>query len=78
MVTSHGAPVIHLFETLTGQPWTVHGKSVYCCYSIYKSVTNVDDGTTTWEPLVVNESKYLHEELQGDNYITAEESAPTK
>jgi len=70
MVTSHGAPVLHLFEELTGQPWTVHGKSVYCCYSIYKSVAN-EDGTTAWEPLAVNESSYLHEVLKGDNYMTA-------
>ena len=78
MLTSHGAPVLHLFEELTGQPWTNHGKSVYCCYPIYKWEATHDDedgeGKTTiaWVPLAVNESKYLQETLDGDNYIAAE------
>ena len=87
MLISHGAPVLHLFEELTGQPWKDHGQSVYCCYSIYKYVvtTHGDDPSNgignekatiekTWVPVAINESNYLLETLQGDNYITADET----
>jgi len=70
LLTSHGAPVTHLYEELTGESWQKHGKSVYCCYSIYKSVVTNDGTATKWEPVVVNESKYLKEILKGDSYIT--------
>ena len=46
-----GGPVTHLYESLTGNKWTVHGTSKYCCYSIYRQ----KEGEETWEPLVVNE-----------------------
>ena len=73
MLTSHGAPVQHLFGGLTGKSWQEHGPSVYCCYSIYQSTTtsdNDDNGDAVWKPIVVNESAYLDEQLQGDNYMT--------
>lgn len=48
-----------------------HGRSVYCCYSIYESTPeSTPDGG--WMALAVNESKYLQEELQGDNYVGEE------
>ena len=67
LLFSHGAPVTHLIEELTGKSWKEHGRSVYCCYSIYQSTP--DGG---WKAIAVNESKYLHEELQGDNYVAEE------
>lgn len=67
MVTSHGAPVTHLFEALTGQPWKNHGRSVYCCYSLYRQNPNGQ-----WEALAVNQSRYLDERLEGDNYVAME------
>lgn len=67
LLFSHGAPVTHLFEELTGKSWKDHGRSEYCCYSIYKSTP--DGG---WEAIAVNESKYLQEELRGDNYVAEE------
>jgi len=63
LLVSHGGPVTHLFEELTGQEWTVHGESVYCCYSIYKK-----DGDS-WTPVRVNEYQYLNETTQSDNYV---------
>ena len=33
---SVGGPVTHLYENLTGNDWSVHGESKYCCYSIYR------------------------------------------
>jgi broad specificity phosphatase PhoE len=45
-----GGPVTHLFESLTGQLWDVHGVSKFCSYSIYRQA----DGDDSWEPLVVN------------------------
>ena len=69
MLTSHGAPVTHLFEALTGQSWQVHGRSVYCCYSVYRQATPPHG---PWEAIVVNESRYLNENLKGDNYVSQE------
>jgi hypothetical protein len=68
MITSHGAPVTHLFEALTGQSWKNHGRSVYCCYSLYRQ--SQPDGP--WEALAVNQSQYLDENLEGDNYVAME------
>lgn len=75
MLTSHGAPVQHLFAALTGQSWKQHGPSVYCCYSIYESTESGG-----WRAIAVNQSDYLHETLQGDNYIANgdEKNASTK
>lgn len=52
LLLSHGGPVTHLFERLTGNPWSMHGESSYGCFSIYAQVEGVEE----WEPLVVNES----------------------
>ena len=63
MLVSHGGPVTHLYEELTGNSWTKHGESTYCCYSIYEKK---DD---RWETLQVNQSNFLHEVLHGDRYV---------
>jgi hypothetical protein len=49
-----GGPVTHLYESLTGNNWNVHGESKYCCFSIYENV----GGDGNWKPLVVNERLY--------------------
>lgn len=68
VLVSHGGPVTHLYEKLTGNDWNVHGESKYCCFSIYQKETtparnngssngsgNDDDiKDPTWTPLVVN------------------------
>jgi broad specificity phosphatase PhoE len=51
---SHGGPVTHLYERLTGNNWSAHGESSYTCFSIY-----VQDDGGQWQPLVVNDSKHL-------------------
>lgn len=77
LLVSHGAPVTHLFEALTGLPAAVHhGPSKYACVSLYEgsTISSTDTGgtdgvdgsgeTTTprsWKPLLVNESKYLQD-----------------
>lgn len=58
LLVSHGGPVTHLYEKLTGNAWHVHGESKYCCVSIYECKEGDD---SKWEPLLVNESKYLDE-----------------
>jgi hypothetical protein len=43
--------VTHLYESLTGNNWDVHGESKYCCYSVYDQ----KDGTDNWTPRLVNQ-----------------------
>jgi len=78
VLVSHGGPVTHLYEELTGENWDVHGPSTYCCYSVYQLVSDGDDSTsnggdgarTRWKALVVNESNYLHEKLVGERHVS--------
>jgi broad specificity phosphatase PhoE len=60
LVVSHSGPTIHLYEELTGNPCNMHGKSSYCCYSIYKKKLS-DDANGKWEAVAVNMSNFLHE-----------------
>ena len=32
-----------MYENLTGNDWSVHGESKYCCYSIYRRWIDDDD-----------------------------------
>jgi broad specificity phosphatase PhoE len=69
---SHGGPITHLYEDLIGNNWQVHGESTYCCYSIYRQAppsTSVENGSDNWEALVVNESKFLREQLATERHI---------
>mmetsp|Transcript_7447 Transcript_7447/g.10841 ORF Transcript_7447/g.10841 Transcript_7447/m.10841 type:complete len:281 (-) Transcript_7447:137-979(-) len=50
VMVSHGGPVTHLYESLTGNKWNVHGVAKYCCYSIYQQ----KEGEQAWTPIVVN------------------------
>jgi broad specificity phosphatase PhoE len=65
ILISHGGPVTHLYEELTGNFWFEHGDSKYCCYSVYKR----DNTKDSWKPLQVNQSQYLNEQMHGDQYI---------
>jgi len=63
VMVSHGGPVTHLYESLTGNHWNAHGISKYCCYSIYQKEKKSnndeeDDGDNKqrWTPLVVNQT----------------------
>lgn len=56
VLVSHGGPVTHLYESLTGNDWTTHGMSKYCCYSIYQK--KEAEATSLWTPLVVNQVLY--------------------
>ena len=58
LLVSHGGPVTHLYEKLCGNNWSVHGECTYCCYSIYEC--EVPD-KSKWNPILVNESKYLQD-----------------
>jgi hypothetical protein len=64
VVFSHGGPVTHLYETITGNGWHVHGESSYCCYSIYRHTEE-----SSWETIAVNESKYLHEVVTKERHV---------
>ena len=60
LLVSHGGPVTHLYTKLTGNDWSVHGDSKYCCYSIYELCHGADDTVDQkWKPVVVNQSQYL-------------------
>jgi broad specificity phosphatase PhoE len=64
IVVTHGGPATHLFESLTGNDWKVHGESSYCCMSVY----SCHEGN--WKSLVVNESSFLDETItRTDNYV---------
>ena len=58
VLCSHGGPVTHLYESLTGNNWTEHGEGRYCCFSIYQKEeegsTSDDNDGSKWTPLVVN------------------------
>ena len=74
---SHGAPVTHLFASLTGRPGPEHGSSSYCCYSIYKinrdtllaSLKEGENTTVLWDAVQVNQAKYLHETIVSEVHI---------
>jgi len=55
LCVSHGGPVTHLYEQLTGNDWSEHGESTYTCISIYVQ----DEEGSEWKPLVVNDSSHL-------------------
>jgi broad specificity phosphatase PhoE len=46
VLVSHGGPVTHLYEQLSGNTWQVHGESTYCCYSIYQQQVGPPPPTT--------------------------------
>ncbi len=73
LLVSHGGPVTHLYEELTGNPWHAHGPSTFCCYSIYKH--RPANGNSSWEAIVVNESKYLHETMVQEAHVAKDEES---
>ena len=75
---SHGAPVTHLFEELTGRLRLEHGTSSYCCYSIYRidrdtlieSVKQENENKCAyWEAVQVNQARYLNEKIVREEHI---------
>lgn len=66
LLVSHGGPVTHLFEELTGKDWKEHGESSYCCYSIYTKKPETDE----WKPILVNQSQFLKEKVVHENHVT--------
>jgi broad specificity phosphatase PhoE len=36
VAVSHGGPVVHLYESVSGQAWEKHGAPSYCCFSVYQ------------------------------------------
>jgi broad specificity phosphatase PhoE len=82
ILVSHGGPVTHLYESVTGNRWDVHGQSKYCCFSIYQKEysgrdddddddTNNENGNTStenkWTPLVVNRALWDTDSSNDDN-----------
>ena len=70
LLLSHGSPVTHTFEAVTGKDWRVHGVCGYASFSVYQHETTSDDGSgdkatpfVCWrEPLVVNNSTHKLDE----------------
>ena len=62
VLVSHGGPVTHLYESLTGNSWEEHGVAKYCSFSIYRNqeeTSNLDDEKDVtevkkWTSLVIN------------------------
>ncbi|KAL7569292.1 hypothetical protein ACA910_016839 [Epithemia clementina (nom. ined.)] len=77
---SHGAPVTHLFESLTGRLRKDHGTSSYCCYSIYrvdkdaflKTLKEGGNDIVYWEALQINQAEYLHEKIVREEHISTQ------
>lgn len=67
VLVSHGGPVTHLYEELTGNPWQRHGESSYCCYSIYQR----EEGQ--WTALRVNQAEYLNEKIQYERHVSSDD-----
>jgi broad specificity phosphatase PhoE len=42
VAVSHGGPVVHLYESVTGNPWDRHGPPSYCCFSVYRLTRRTD------------------------------------
>jgi len=63
VMVSHGGPVTHLYESLTGNEWTKHGVSKYCSYSIYQQ----KEGKTNWAPIVVNQTQWENSKEKEDS-----------
>jgi broad specificity phosphatase PhoE len=68
LMVSHGGPVTHLYEEMTGNDWSMHGESSYCCYSIYQQ--NAASDNRKWDAVSVNETKYLHEKLTTERHVS--------
>eukprot|EP00979_Chaetoceros_neogracilis_P002403 scaffold410_cov267-Chaetoceros_neogracile.AAC.51 len=58
LLVSHGGPVTHLYERLSGNDWSQHGVSSYTSFSIYKKS---EDGCDGWETMAVNDSTHVKE-----------------
>ena len=63
LLLSHGSPVTHIFEVVSGKDWTVHGVCGYASFSVYphESSSSSDHGerTIVWkDPVVVNDSTH--------------------
>jgi broad specificity phosphatase PhoE len=57
LCVSHGGPITHLYEELTGNSWSEHGESTYTCISIYVQESLAGE----WKTLIVNDSTHVHE-----------------
>jgi broad specificity phosphatase PhoE len=69
LLVSHGGPVTHLYEEMTGNNWSVHGESSYCCYSIYQQDADATSDNKKWSAVSVNETKYLHETVTTERHV---------
>lgn len=58
LLVSHGEPVAHLYERLSGNDWSQHGISSYASFSIYQTS---EDGCDGWKTLAVNDSTHVDE-----------------
>lgn len=67
LLVSHGAPVTHLFEELTGKERKEHGVSSYCCYSLYRRPKDCDK----WEAVEVNQAGYLNEKVTKEDHFSS-------
>ena len=62
LLLSHGSPVTHIFEVVSGKDWTVHGVSGYASFSTYQH-ESVEKTNVCWkEAIVVNNSTHKLDE----------------
>ena len=54
LLVSHGGPITHLYEALTGEKWWVHGEASYASFTIYELTSE-----GKWVTLVLNEHKHV-------------------
>jgi len=63
LLVSHGGPVTHLYERLTGNDWSVHGVSSYTSFSVYQrsDADGDEEGDSCWKALMTNDSTHVQE-----------------
>lgn len=72
VLVSHGGPVTHLYENLTGNHWTSHGECSYCSFSVY---IKKDDGITTEEGC--QKKQHDHDDVTKDDGSNATSTSST-
>mmetsp|Transcript_63326 Transcript_63326/g.187160 ORF Transcript_63326/g.187160 Transcript_63326/m.187160 type:complete len:317 (-) Transcript_63326:91-1041(-) len=61
LLLSHGSPVTHMFEVISGEDWTAHGVCGYASFSTYVHEKSGDgEESIVWkEPVVINDSTHV-------------------
>lgn len=62
LLLSHGSPVTHIFEVVSGKDWTVHGVCGYASFSTYQHESAEKTKVCWKEAIVINNSTHKLDE----------------